>query len=550
MCVDFDDWFVLVTVVTLYLLYFLILVLIIFPIGVIAGLGYSVLNLFCAAFKQFRSNLKFRNLPSSEKKNEDPAYLMYVFGPAQRQLKKIRIGCFNDCVEIRSDGSEKGAEMWSDGIDDFRTDHLLGGIKAAFGGGFFLNVNITFAIVLVPLVLVGYGLSWLIVGLVWLVIAGIAGAVRLVDMAFLFINRIFADCPVHKQRYLIPAFICPSCGKVHKKLVPGRYGIFHHRCECGKRIASTLMAGRNKLKPCCPVCSCPIISASSRPNYFQLIGGSAAGKSVYLAAFFHEFLAMVDSFSHLEAKIPDSFDADFKQLEKWYQGGEAPATTSMDAKIYPVMLRGPGFRIDRLFGIYDISGEMFEGSTASRMVTTEQMRNCGGILFVLDPFSHGKLRETRLQNGQSLDGISKLDPEVVAINFIHQMTNGAMKITRKKNTPVSILIVKADEPEIKPWLSPAKVKAYLKDNADKCQTLQDARDQLCIEFLEQHRLMAAPRQLSAVFSKLHFFPVSAMGHSKDGTPFEPWGVMESMQWMIQESDSTLAKELGITDEKT
>ena len=43
------------------------------------------------------------------------------------------------------------------------------------------------------------------------------------------------------------------------------------------------------------------------------------------------------------------------------------------------------------------------------------------------------------------------------------------------------------------------------------------------------------------FTNLHYFPVSAMGHSPDGDPYEPWGVMEVLDWLIPLADEELAR---------
>jgi hypothetical protein len=41
--------------------------------------------------------------------------------------------------------------------------------------------------------------------------------------------------------------------------------------------------------------------------------------------------------------------------------------------------------------------------------------------------------------------------------------------------------------------------------------------------------------LNAQFTRIHYFPVSAMGHEANSEVYEPWGVMESVSWIIQEN---------------
>ncbi|MEI3061929.1 MAG: hypothetical protein V8S72_02820 [Oscillospiraceae bacterium] len=53
-------------------------------------------------------------------------------------------------------------------------------------------------------------------------------------------------------------------------------------------------------------------------------------------------------------------------------------------------------------------------------------------------------------------------------------------------------------------------------------------------------LSATVDNLETQFSNLHYFPVSAMGHSADGTPYEPWGIMEAVEWMLPLADKELS----------
>ena len=57
-------------------------------------------------------------------------------------------------------------------------------------------------------------------------------------------------------------------------------------------------------------------------------------------------------------------------------------------------------------------------------------------------------------------------------------------------------------------------------------------------------LSATVDNLETQFSNLHYFPVSAMGHSADGTPYEPWGIMEAVEWMLPLADKELSDLIG------
>ena len=67
-----------------------------------------------------------------------------------------------------------------------------------------------------------------IIGIILVVLAiyVIFTIVWIIDRIYLLKNKIRSDCPTCHSRFLIPTFMCPDCGAMHKKLVPGPYGIW------------------------------------------------------------------------------------------------------------------------------------------------------------------------------------------------------------------------------------------------------------------------------------------------------------------------------------
>ena len=174
--------------------------------------------------------------------------------------------------------------------------------------------------------------------------------VWIIDRLSLVSKKISSDCPVCHTRFSMPAFVCPDCGAVHKKLVPGPYGTWKHKCTCGKKIPSTFLTGRSKLEACCPFCNSSLVVSDARPIVFQLIGGSKAGKTVYLAAFFHEYLEKLSQNRDLKVTIPEQYRPYFGELEEWFRGGDCPATAQLNSQMYPILIES-GLRIKRQFSI-------------------------------------------------------------------------------------------------------------------------------------------------------------------------------------------------------
>ena len=364
--------------------------------------------------------------------------------------------------------------------------------------------------------------------------------VWIIDRIYLLKNKIRSDCPTCHSRFLIPTFMCPDCGAMHKKLVPGPYGIWKHKCSCGKKIPSTFLNGRSKLDAYCPDCGSPLVASDARPIVFQLVGGSKAGKTVYLSAFFHEYLQKLSTNRNLELTIADQYRPYFDELEEWYSGVDCPATAQLNSQMYPVIIDS-SLGVKRQFSIYDIAGEMFDGFTADSEVQQQQFHYCNGLLFLIDPFSSGDLRMNKINAGEDVSDFSDMAVEDVATNFINYLIRtGHAKANSRCNIPIAILIAKADIKEVKRAIGPAKINSIFRNNAEQYGTYENARDSICRQFLMDIGLAATVDNLETQFSNLHYFPVSAMGHAPDGTPYEPWGIMDAIEWMLPLADKELS----------
>ena len=315
----------------------------------------------------------------------------------------------------------------------------------------------------------------------------------------------------------------------------------NHTCECGYRLPSTFFNGRSKLISYCPIpgCGAKLVTTGARQVGFQLIGGSRAGKSVFLASLFHQYLEKLHSCKKIRVTITPDYKPYFDELESWYQGGDTPPTNDKNSQMYPILLDGVG-DTKRQFSIYDVAGELFAAGSTRGNVVQEQFSYCDGLIFVLDPFSDGGLRRSRQQAGEALGDFSMTHPDEVASNFINYMVEiGKAKPGQRSNIPMAVLIVKSDAREVKSVIGPAKINLLVRQG--KYSSLMEARDKESRQFLTDIGLGGVIGILEMQFTNLHYFPVSAMGHSPDGDPYEPWGVMEVLDWLIPLADEELAR---------
>ncbi|OLZ64078.1 hypothetical protein AV521_36695 [Streptomyces sp. IMTB 2501] len=84
----------------------------------------------------------------------------------------------------------------------------------------------------------------------------------------------YTDCGRTIDR---PVRLCPTCRARHRQLVPGRYGVFHHRCRCGTRLPAVL--GGRRLDACCPHCGKALPAGCEQARVVVLVGGSATQRA-------------------------------------------------------------------------------------------------------------------------------------------------------------------------------------------------------------------------------------------------------------------------------
>ena len=497
-------------------------------IAVLVGFYSAVSNYFSA----IRHNLNF--LHWEWEKDDEPARRSYFFGPGYAQLGAT----IKNAFELNAASGEKISTTGK----SFKGDStgIWGGVKSI--GGFIYTVVGYICVYVIGMFLCAvlgliHGSITTVVMILTYVIFTI---VWIIDRIYLLKNKIRSDCPTCHSRFLIPTLMCPDCGAMHKKLVPGPYGIWKHKCSCGKKIPSTFLNGRSKLDAYCPDCGSPLVASDARPIVFQLVGGSKAGKTVYLSAFFHEYLQKLSTNRNLELTIADQYRPYFDELEEWYSGVDCPATAQLNSQMYPVIIDS-SLGVKRQFSIYDIAGEMFDGFTADSEVQQQQFHYCNGLLFLIDPFSSGDLRMNKINAGEDVSDFSDMAVEDVATNFINYLIRtGHAKANSRCNIPIAILIAKADIKEVKRAIGPAKINSIFRNNAEQYGTYENARDSICRQFLMDIGLAATVDNLETQFSNLHYFPVSAMGHAPDGTPYEPWGIMDAIEWMLPLADKELS----------
>ncbi|WEO94269.1 hypothetical protein A6P39_009710 [Streptomyces sp. FXJ1.172] len=113
-------------------------------------------------------------------------------------------------------------------------------------------------------------LVWALCGALWSLWWAVGAALARTGRV---LGRGPAPCPYTDCGRTIgrPVRLCPACRARHRQLVPGRYGVFHHRCRCGTRLPAVL--GGRRLDACCPHCARALPAGSDRARVVVLVGG-------------------------------------------------------------------------------------------------------------------------------------------------------------------------------------------------------------------------------------------------------------------------------------
>lgn len=402
-------------------------------------------------------------------------------------------------------------------------------------------INGTVFVIIGSILALAFSLALVSIGILSLPYVVVFVVAWIVDRIYLWVRKIAQPCGNCQTKSTILHYECPKCGRIHKHLVSGPYGVFRHKCKCGNKLPCTFFNGRSiKAKPICPSCGNYIKGAGTRPFMIQLIGGSNSGKTVYISAFYHEFLEKVKNSNVMDYEIDKDEKTLFIDLEDWYSGVPCENTKRMNSQMYPVQLLSNELDIPRKFIMYDIAGEMFNSGKADAEINQKQFHYCNGIVFVLDPFSNNTYRKEMEQSGEQLPQYSDIESQDVVNTFLNYMAKtGNKNVGSIYQTPFSVVITKADVKAIRQRINMVKIKTEYNKNQQLYPSPDNARDVMCKAFLEEIGLAELISIIETKFRKVHYFLSSPMGHEPDGTEFESWGVIEPIEWIIKDQDEKI-----------
>ena len=340
-------------------------------------------------------------------------------------------------------------------------------------------------------------------------------------------------CPHCYDDFELPEFACPNCEEVHDQLTPSHCGVLWARCSCNNALLPvTAFTGRSHLAATCPSCKDDLVAANATQFSIQLIGGTKAGRTSYLAAFAHAYINGAEQAGgvHVFGEPANLFE----RLEKLFQYGETDSSFSGTTQTYSLVhKRGERAAKDNLV-FYDIPGEVIIQGGYQR--SPKNFGFCDGLIFIIDPLSTQTVWDACAKESEkeALGVRSHTDTNTLISQFVQQFEKIRGLSTKAMNDiPVAVLINKIDISVIGSRIGDGKpLPAY--DDA--------ATDKACRDYLLKIGLGSAINNLDANFTNIRYFPVSATGRKKTrGMVFEPVGVIAPVSWIAQKGRANIAE---------
>jgi hypothetical protein len=473
--------------------------------GAMAGTTLWAFGEGLAAFTtDFKTSVLTRGGQRRSPRDPEPAFELYVLGQVFADFRHALehaagiLGATRGQISGWSVKYQKGA-TWP-----VAAGAVVGGyVGTLFAGA----LGVVCGVAVAAVVGVVAGISWV---LIWLL--------RLADALRRRIRHASYECPTDHERFALPVYVCPACGAEHRRLVPGRWGIFKRECKCGKTaLPTTVIGGRQRVPQQCPaghLMSGFLGFAENLP--IAIVGGPSAGKSTLLAGALVE-LESPDSGVYIEP-LSESRD-DYSRLIEAMRTGEAPKKT-VDEQRPALVAEIQGSGRSRALYAYDLAGEVY--GTEDKVRGLRFLARSAGIVLLVDPFSIQHVAEDRAQElaaDASRVLPSSEDPMRVYERLLATLKEAGVQT---QEMPLAVVIAKSDAFGVQQEIDALAVAA----EPGKGERI----------WLEGNGAGNLVRSIEQDFKRVGWFSLSALGRMPDPankTPFAPRGALAPLLWILE-----------------
>lgn len=367
---------------------------------------------------------------------------------------------------------------------------------------------------------------------------------RLIELIYISVHRIFGACPYCKNRYSLPVYLC-DCGAEHDHLVPGKYGVIKRRCICGKTLPTSILTGRAGLKARCPICARMLDNSlgvqESVPICVPVIGGPSVGKTCYITAVMKELTENVAPQTDMEVLFYDrSNQVNCQSMISMYQSGVLQHKTSdRNPAACNFFIRDKKGGIRRLLYFYDIAGEAF--TTVNALASQKQYEYSHGFLFIIDPLSIPRIREKYASDPEyERHAVSQADINETFDSFMGNLSRvSGMSASQLSRVPCAVIINKIDAFELKNIMGAEAVKRQKETGQYQNRSFDQVMDMVIRSFLNQNGMANFVKNVDMCFKNVQYFAVSALGHVPNGQKFQGEMILAPFAWILSAVDGSM-----------
>jgi hypothetical protein len=241
--------------------------------------------------------------------------------------------------------------------------------------------------------------------------SGTAMLLRGAESAWHHRMRTEASCPRCYHVTPWPAYRCPGCSKLHRDVRPGRLGLFTRRCECGTLLPTMVLRAARHLQAVCQKCGEPLRpgSAALRDVRIPIFGDTSVGKTRFMYAAL-DSLVDITGRAHIPLGFPDEDSQDQAAVAlDLIRSGRNTVKTS---QVLPTALTcrvGAGLG-GTLVHLFDTAGEYYRNGQLHDSLGFLDYGH--GLVYVLDPFSVGPVRNRMAGQSVSMAHAATGEPEI------------------------------------------------------------------------------------------------------------------------------------------
>ena len=456
---------------------------------------------------------------------KQPAQINYFFGPGWSSLFATIIGAFSNLVQIERNILNGFIDIWEDVIQHFSFGGVITSLirTVAFLVQAIITSVLTAVIVIlctiIHTVIVSIFMGTVYVGFTFLWFA---------DFIYRKMHGIVSHCSNCQERISLPYYRC-SCGNVHTKLIPSKYGILKRTCDCGRKLPTTFLNGRQKLNAICPHCQFDLTSGGAHVAVtFPLIGGPSSGKTCFVNM-------SIYSLSKNASKLNYNFDYEDEgtmEYENNIQGienGAFPAkTNNMALTFYRFNWAKDKQTIKNEISLCDIGGEAYaDKETLKRQIG---YANSQGYIVIIDPLSIKEYRKEVEKkhdissfNGSSMSLDEVLDMLVTTVDSLSNL-DSKEKITKD----CAVVFTKLDLPGLDEKIGDAGNEEY---RASHKASFLEAENAICENFLREYGEDNFYNTLRAKFKNIQFFACTALADDGKGKLYSK-NAARALAWVM------------------